>query len=59
MNKTPTFGNTEVAQRYVKKENKYTMTDAGKYNYQSAEQHRGSGKEWTLQRNLEDAEIMI
>lgn len=57
--KAPHFGGTEIASRYVQKVNAYTMTDGGKYDYQTAEQHRGSGKEWTLQRELQDAELLI
>ena len=33
----PHFGGSEIASRYVQKSNAYTMTDGGKYDYQTAE----------------------
>ena len=49
-----------ILSNYVKKENKGTMTDIGKYTYMSAaDTEPKSMKEWSLKRNLEDAEVLI
>lgn len=48
-----------IISQYVKKENKGTMTDAGKYSYMSNAETQPTMKEWSLKRNLEDAEILI
>jgi hypothetical protein len=49
-----------ILSTYVKKENKGTMTDAGKYDYMTAaESQPTTMKEWSLKRNLEDAEHLI
>jgi hypothetical protein len=52
-------GQTEVMQKYVKKENKFTMTEQGKYNFMSGNEQPTNAKEWTMKRNLEDAEMLI
>lgn len=43
----------------MKKENKFTMTDLGRYAFDNNEIVPQSAKEWTLKRNLEDAEMLI
>ena len=49
-----------ILSTYVKKENKGTMTDVGKYSYMTAaDTEPTSMKEWSLKRNLEDAELLI
>jgi len=49
-----------ILSTYVKKENKGTMTDVGKYSYMTpAEAEPTSLKEWSLKRNLDDAELLI
>lgn len=49
-----------ILSTYVKKENKQTMTDVGKYSYMTAaDTEPTSMKEWSLKRNLEDAELLI
>ena len=53
------YNETRISQTYVKKENKFTMTDVGKYSMTDASAHSGTSKEWTLSRNLEDAEMLI
>jgi hypothetical protein len=46
--------------KYVKKENKLSQTDEGKYSYMNAaEIEPSSYKEWTLTQNLKDAESLI
>ena len=37
------------------------MTDQGKFSYQGADSggYNGTGKEWTLKRELEDADMMM
>lgn len=51
------FGVSHITSTYVKKENKLTMTDGGKYDYIT--QAPASSSEWSLKRNLEDAEMLI
>lgn len=49
-----------ILSTYVKKENKGTMTDVGKYSYMTAaDTEPTTMKEWSLKRNLEDAEGLI
>ena len=38
--------------KYIKKENKFVQTDLGKYSFMSKDDIQ---KDWTLKRNLEDA----
>ena len=46
--------------KYVKKENKLSQTDEGKYAYMNAADIEPSSyKEWTLTQNLKDAESLI
>jgi hypothetical protein len=46
--------------KYVKKENKLSQTDEGKYSYMNAADIEPSSyKEWTLTQNLKDAESLI
>ena len=58
---TPAFGQSRITATYVKKENKFTMTDMGKYSFQGSDQGglTGDAKAWALKRNLEDAEMLI
>jgi len=57
---TPISGHKSILSTYVKKENKGTMTDVGKYSYiNAADTEPSSVKEWSLKRNLEDAELLI
>lgn len=53
--------NTRVASTYVKKANVMTQTETGKYSYMDATDgaYTAHGKEWTLKRELEDAELVI
>lgn len=55
--KQQTYGVSHIATTYVKKENKFTMTDGGKYDYMS--KAPATSSEWSLKRNLEDAELLI
>ena len=56
----PITGHKSILSTYVKKENKGTMTDVGKYSYMTAADTEPSSlKEWSLKRNLEDAELLI
>ena len=49
-----------IAQAYARKENKQTMTDEGKYSYMSSQDAAPNNlREFTLKKNLEDAEHMI
>ena len=49
-----------VTASYIRKENKQTMTDQGKYSYMSAEDAAPNNlKEFTLKKNLEEAEHLI
>ena len=53
-----TVGTESITAKYVKKENKITMTDCGKYDFMDA-MDGGNMKENAMRKNLEDAEIMI
>lgn len=46
---------------YVRKENKFTMTDLTKFNFMDSQTggYTSGTKEWGLKRNLEDAEMLI
>lgn len=51
---------TRIASTYVKKVNVFTQTDSGKYSFMTAEEGIYAGTaEWSLKRNLEDAELLI
>jgi len=51
-------GVESVTAKYVKKDNKMTMTELGKYDFMDA-MEGGNLKEMAMRKNLEDAEIMI
>ena len=51
-------GFESVTAKYVKKDNKMTMTELGKYDFMDA-MEGGNLKEMAMRKNLEDAEIMI
>lgn len=51
-------GTESITAKYVKKENKMTMTELGKYDFMDA-MDGGNFKEQAMRKNLEDAEIMI
>lgn len=47
-------------QKYVRKVNVFTQTDLGKYSEMSADEGLfANTSEWTLKKNLEDAELLI
>ena len=53
-------GGRSIVQQYTRKENKQTMTDEGKYSYMSANDAGPNNlKEWSLKKNLEEAEHLI
>lgn len=45
----------------MKKENKFSQTETGKYSFMSKDEggYTGNSREWTLQRNLEEAELEL
>ena len=57
---SPITANTSsVVASYVRKENKQTMTDLGKYSFMSNAVDSANLSEWALKKNLDDAELMI
>ena len=54
----PQYQHTSVIAQYVRKENKQTMTDEFKYDHMSATSGE-TLREWSLKKNLEEAELMI
>ena len=55
------FQNTRITHTYVSKENKFVQTDKGKYDTMGPQEggYVGTGREWMLKRDLEDAELLI
>jgi len=56
----PLSQGSRIASTYVRKANVFTQTETGKYSFMSVEEGAyGGTKDWTMKRNLEDAELLI